>query len=344
MKTGPDIGSVLRRVLLLSMAAASAPLAGCSSPASHANDAGPACGPALLDASITDTDAGAECYAYERLACGMPAGIKPDDAGCSFPLADCKKLCKSFGAFECHADKASCVDGAVVDSGVTLMCSFCSNSAGRRPRGLCAAEPLSAGSALGDYFARAAHLEAAAVPAFRALRRALRRLGAPEELQRRALCAAREEVRHARIMRRLAARHGAEPAPVRVEPGPAAGLEALATDNAVEGMVRETLGALVASWQAEHAYDAETRRAMRDVALEETRHAALSWEIARWAAPLLDPATRRRVGAAAREEARRLAADIAEPHPVLVRDAGLPRATAQRALLRGLERELWAAF
>lgn len=345
MTQDPDVGRVLHRILMIAMATAPA-LAACSSTPAHA-DAGPStnrCEARILDASITDSDAGTECYAYERYGCGLPAAVRPVDAGCSFALTDCKKLCRGFGAFECHADDASCVNGRVVDSGVTLLCDFCSSSAGRRPPGLCTAEPLSATSRLGDFFARVARLEAAAVPAFRALGHALRQMGAPRELVGQAHDAARDEVRHARLMRRLAARHGARPAPVRLVGQPTPGLETLATRNAIEGMVRETLGALVASWQARQACDAATRAALREVAADETRHATLSWEIGQWAASQLDAAANLRVAAAARREARRLADDIAEPHSALVRGAGLPTRAGQSALLGGLERELWAPW
>lgn len=339
----PDIQHALRRILLLAMTTAPAALAACSSHANHA-DAGAAdrCQGRILDASITDTDAGSECYAYERYACGLPPGVEPVDAGCGLAFSDCEKLCRGFGAFECHTDDASCVDGAVVDSGVTLMCSFCSGSGGRRPRGLSADEPRRAASALADYFARAAHLEAASVPAFRNLARSLRRLGAPRELSTLARRAAREEVRHARLMRRLAARHGGRPAPVHIAAHGDPDFETLAIDNAVEGMVRETLGALVANWQARHARDAATRAALGELAADETRHAALAWRIARWADPRLDARARRRVSRAGSRAIADLQRDVAEPHPTLVDIAGLPPAAAQRALLAGLERELWS--
>lgn len=344
MTRDPDIGSTLRRILVLAMAASPAALAGCSSTTPHADaGAGSACEAELLDASITETDAGTECYAFERFACGLPDGMTPNDAGCSFALSDCKKLCHGFGAYECHTDEASCVHGAVVDADATVMCAFCSSSAGRRPHGLRAADPVSS-DALGDFFARAAHLEAASVPAFRALARALGQLGAPSRLRKRARSAARDEVRHARVMGQLAARFGATPAPVEMKPGEPAELEGLAIDNAVEGMVRETLGALIASWQARHAHDRGIREALRRIAADETRHAELSWAIGRWAESRLGAAAMERVGAAARREIRRLANGIAEPDPALVGQAGLPPAVVQHSLLRGLERELWAAL
>jgi hypothetical protein len=58
---------------------------------------------------------------------------------------------------------------------------------------------------------------------------------------------------------------------------PARSLEELAVENAVEGCVRETYGALTAIWQARTAKDPSVAAAVRRIARDETRHAALSW-------------------------------------------------------------------
>lgn len=52
------------------------------------------------------------------------------------------------------------------------------------------------------------------------------------------------------ITRRLAARYGATAPRPRVERAPVRSLEDIAVENAVEGCVRETFGALVGAWQA----------------------------------------------------------------------------------------------
>ena len=59
----------------------------------------------------------------------------------------------------------------------------------------------------------------------------------------------------------------------RVEALPTRALGVVAIENAVEGCVRETFGALIASWQAEHARDPGIKRLMRSIARDETRHA-----------------------------------------------------------------------
>ncbi|MGH7436059.1 MAG: ferritin-like domain-containing protein, partial [Polyangiaceae bacterium] len=80
----------------------------------------------------------------------------------------------------------------------------------------------------------------------------------------------------------FAVRYGGIPRRPRVERGPVRPLEDIATENAAEGCVRETFGALIGIWQARFAGDPQVRRAMNGVARDESRHAALSWEVARW--------------------------------------------------------------
>jgi hypothetical protein len=48
----------------------------------------------------------------------------------------------------------------------------------------------------------------------------------------------------------LARRHGVAPLPIKVGAFPARSLEDLAVENATEGCVRETYGALLALWQS----------------------------------------------------------------------------------------------
>jgi hypothetical protein len=69
----------------------------------------------------------------------------------------------------------------------------------------------------------------------------------------------------------------------------------LLEDNAVAGCVGETFAALLATWQATHAADPRVRRTMQRIALDETRHAALAWEIFHWGAPRLAAHERARV-------------------------------------------------
>jgi rubrerythrin len=187
------------------------------------------------------------------------------------------------------------------------------------------------------HLARSAELEAAAEPAFRRLRAELHELGAPRSLLRAASRAARDERRHARSMRALSLRHGARAQAPQIAARSARSLEAIATENAVEGCVRELYGALVATYQAEHAADVELRTRMRRIALEETRHAALSARVQRWLEQRLDAEARRRVVAARSEAVATLEREITRPmDEELAARAGLPLPHEARQLFARL--------
>lgn len=214
---------------------------------------------------------------------------------------------------------------------------------GRRPGGLGRACPAGRGL-VGAWLGSVATLEAASIQAFDELDAALALHDAPAELRARVARARRDEVRHARQMARLARRHGGEVRAPVVQPAPPRSLEALATENAVEGCVRETYGALVGQWQARTAEDAAIRATMRRVAVDESRHAALSWAIAAWVEPRLDPAARARVDAARAEALAELSREASLPvEASLVHVAGLPSPEAQRALLARLGEVIAAA-
>lgn len=200
-------------------------------------------------------------------------------------------------------------------------------SCGRRPEGLASRASRRGEGPVAAYFAHVAHLEAASVDAFEILRSELAAHGAPRSLRRAAGQAARDEVRHARVMGTLARRAGARIQRPRVRcPAAPRPLLDMALENAREGCVRETYGALVALWQAEHAADPRVRAAFATIAREEARHAALSWRVAAWAEERLSPAERELV----REERARTAAELSselrrEPPEVLA-PLGLPPA------------------
>jgi hypothetical protein len=286
------------------------------------------------------------CYAFVDLPCGTL--YKHDPQGgfqCYIYLDDCMKICNLDGGFvDCiYWQDAGCTDGSVtVVPGqlATVACGLC-NGVGRRPAGLRKSSATRAPSALGAYFADASRLEAASVHAFERLRDELRALGAPPELIRMAERSARDEVRHARVTGRLARRHGAVPAPARVKRGALRALERVAHENAVEGCVRETFGAMVATWQAARARDPQVRKSMVGIARDETRHAALAWAVARWAESRLDEHARSRIARARRAAVRALEKDVGVALPASAsREAGLPSALEARALIAGLS-EVW---
>jgi hypothetical protein len=227
----------------------------------------------------------------------------------------------------------------IVESGLIRRADPSCGAVGRLPAGLCRRPRPIRGAAVGRFFAEVAELEASAVAAFGQLADELAVHRAPRRLLRDAVRSRRDEIRHARVTARLARRYGAIPTMPRVRPIAPRSLVEVAADNAVEGCVRETFGALVATLQARRAADPIVRRAMRSIAIDETRHAALSWELAAWAEARMSPAERRRVAAHAREGAERFTADVEYPEAVH-RIAGMPRPDEAHALFTAMQRAL----
>jgi hypothetical protein len=211
---------------------------------------------------------------------------------------------------------------------------------GRRPSSLYSRTRRS--RSVGEFFAQAAHLEAASVIAFAELADELRAHRAPNGLVAASLRSRREEIGHARITARIARRFGGRPRlPVASRRG-VRPLAAVALDNAVEGCVRETFGALVASVQAARAADRSVRRALVSIAADETRHAELSWSIDRWARSVGPAALGRRLDVAKREAFTELRYEIArhEWSPEVRVVAGMPDRETSLALVDALSRAL----
>ncbi|WP_052351079.1 ferritin-like domain-containing protein [Myxococcus stipitatus] len=221
---------------------------------------------------------------------------------------------------------------------VDLVCHYltCSND-GRRPEGLQDVRPEES-CELGMLFAHAAWLEAASVPAFLRLADELRAHGAPERLIQAARRSAADEVRHTRVMRELAHRHGATMPEVDLAPFQSRDLEAMCLENATEGCVREAYGALVAGWQARTANDEEVRQAMTAIARDELRHAELAWAVDDWATERLPPEARARLREAREEALLHLRNEVERhaPPPLLVRDAGVPSRDEALRLVNGM--------
>jgi hypothetical protein len=134
---------------------------------------------------------------------------------------------------------------------------------------------------LGSYFAEMAALEASAVVAFERLARELLWLGAPSELVARARSGRDDEARHVHQMAELAQVFGAESlGEERLTVAAAEMLELaalpprsafdIALENAREGCVRETYGALVATHQAQRATDTRVAETLKHIACDET--------------------------------------------------------------------------
>ncbi len=349
-REGNRLSIVFERALLLALATPA-----CSSEHINPTDSGATDATVLADGAEAgvvveagNPDAGAcsrETYApmimdlcadFWRMPCGIPDASPRGN--CFLSIDDCNQVCTGF-FYNCRTIDDSCVDGSVVadsDGGLAIECSWCIGGPGRAPAGL---SPERFSRTLGGHFACAAWLEAASVHAFRTLRRELCALGAPQKLIRAARRAESDEVRHARITARFAKRLGARTVRPRVRSAARRTMEAIAIENAMHGCVGETYAALEARYQALRAPTAELRLAMREIARDEARHAALAWAVAAWLEPRLSPSGRARARRARAAAARDLARQPAAPMDV-VRGAGLPNEEARRVLVTELQRSL----
>jgi hypothetical protein len=127
------------------------------------------------------------------------------------------------------------------------------------------------------------------------MKQELLRFGAPALLVRAASRAEREEIRHTAMMSKHARAFGGASAAARTKKARRRSLEAMAIENAVEGCVNETFGALLMTWQAEHASSETLRDTFSKIANDEIGHAALSHSVAAWADSQLDARAKIRV-------------------------------------------------
>jgi hypothetical protein len=241
----------------------------------------------------------------------------------------------------CNETFAPCSVSTVTATTVSVLCQpGC--AVGRRPAGL-AESPLCDSRAAGSYFAETAHLEAASVTAFRILRDELRASGAPKKLVHAAARAARDEIRHARSTGALARRFGGTARRPSIARPALRSIEAMAIENAIEGCVRETFGALLATHQAARARDPVVRATMMRIARDETQHAALSWRVASFLSTKLDRTARQNVAQAKRAAASELLSSLQnEPEVTFAELAGLPSSREALQLATELNRVLWS--
>lgn len=214
---------------------------------------------------------------------------------------------------------------------------------GRRPAGLVRTSRRGELPPIARYLVDAARLEAASVHAFRHVASELALHGAPRRLIDAARRAAADEVRHTRVTAGLARRFGARRLErPRVVASPPRDLEAMLLDNAVEGCVRETFGAAVGVWQSQYAAEVAVAEAMRHIAADELRHAALAWQLAAWGEPKLGATALRRVREARRAAASDLRAELEQPpHASVTTALGVPSVDSALRLHRELERRIW---
>lgn len=246
-------------------------------------------------------------------SCTLPAEYLPPDAGADAGAFVCPP---SQGQVTVTCNALPCLgrltDGAVPDA-ITTMTP-------------------------GEYFAASAQLEEIAVFAFERIAAELELHGAPRALVDAANVARADEERHTRMTSDIARRFGVEPVrATRPEFAPRS-LFALARENAAEGCVRETYGAVFALIHAHRTSDPTLRAELLAIANDECAHAELSWNIASWAEPLLTNEERAALTSEKRIAVRELARDCVSSD---WRD--LPTSADRQLALALLDAKLFAA-
>lgn len=265
---------------------------------------------------------------YKPYEC--PDGMFDEMGSCTAPvncMTECGPNPTGFGPY--YTSMCRTMRSAAGE--LQLECTWYPPPCGRRTDGQDACD---APEGVAGWLETAARLEAGSVDAFVRLSRELRALGAPRSLIGAARTAAADEVRHARD---VAALVGRPPPHVGGQKRALRTLEEVALENAVEGCVRETFGALVATYQARAAEDPRVREVFATIARDETEHAALALEVDAWARSRLSRRARARIERVRRREVRKLAREVAiAPGRELMRALGLPSAEVATKLLSGL--------
>lgn len=265
------------------------------------------------DAAVADAFTG--CAIGELAADPTLCCVNPPDPLCGSSgggdtdhcALDCRAVCEHAapGSSSAHAFVDCYWSQSTTDPKIEYACGLC--GVGRVPEDT---PPCVSGCDLGARLAEQAYYEAASVTAFERLVRELTRVGAPASLVRRATRGVADERRHAALFARLARERGATVRRPALDATRRPGLYELALENAAEGCVRETYGALVATHQASRAEEPALRRAFAEVARDETAHAALSWDLAAWFEERLTPRELARVRAVRDEAQGRLAGEL----------------------------------
>lgn len=124
---------------------------------------------------------------------------------------------------------------------------------------------------------------------------------------------------------------------------PVRDLEAMLTENAVEGAVFETYAAALALYQSTHAKTRAARDLFAEIAQDELDHAALAHAISSELLPRIDPAARLRVREAQQRALDRLAAAPSTELSPVEAQMGHPPHAFRRAFASQLRAEVAAA-
>lgn len=214
--------------------------------------------------------------------------------------------------------------------------------AGRRPLEYRVEGARNGANPLGQTLTEMADLEAASIPSFARLAEELAWYGAPEALVAAARRAQKDEVRHARSVGRLAERFGGRRPKVPAISLQPRALLVMALENATEGCVREVVGALLSSYQKDHATCRPLARLLGRISDDETRHGELALAVERWVTGLLTEEEKEVVRRAKGEAVANLMASVSEePEGPSQRPLGLPPAAVACALAEALQKTRW---
>lgn len=208
---------------------------------------------------------------------------------------------------------------------------------GRRPEGCTLGVIETPGTSVGVWASRCAELEGESVAAFIRLSRELKAHNAPIDLVRRARQAARDEVRHFRLMRTVAQNHGTSVPRPPWRQLPVRPLSAIAFENAAEGCVGETFAAAMCLWQSQRAHDLTIRHIMGGIADDELEHAGLAHDVDAWIRTRLGSTTVAVLDEIHRFAAAQLLVELLLPlDKDLMTEAGLPPRAVARHLALGI--------
>jgi len=154
--------------------------------------------------------------------------------------------------------------------------------------------------AVAEWWSNAASAEYASIASFSEHALQLLAVGAPARLVQGALAAASDEVKHAQLSFEMAAMYAdldaVAPASLPISCSDShskpPSRASLALAAARDGCVAETLAAAEAAAAAAKAQNAYVAAALRSIAVDEARHAALGWEAVAWATEGDEAATR----------------------------------------------------
>ncbi|MFO0559622.1 MAG: hypothetical protein U0269_16510 [Polyangiales bacterium] len=272
------------------------------------------------------------CEAQITYPCGIPGGplVGGNDPRCA-------SLCSPVGNIGIQPGYCIAVGGAN-----TVQCGVC--GVGRFTDGLglddCDWEDR---DTFAGWLARGATVERIAATAFDRLADELAALGAPSFLVQTARESAEHERGHFDALAFFARREGVEPKVSGAAALRSRSLFEIALENAGEGCVRETLGAVVMDYQARHADDPALREALAKIADEESMHSAWSWALDHWARTVLDAPSVAQLDRARDRAIAELAHSMGaqDPSPELAARAGMPSAAVVRAMIEGLRESLW---